>query len=279
VTWRGRATSIALAIGVAVGVAVGCSSVPSSPTEAFSIQLDAPLNASILLQPNGAPDTLRDTTGCAAPLHARVFNSHGEEIPDAPVRYIKADTSTSLSVDGNTGVVIGQRRGAAGIVASAGTLQSARVTIAVNQAPDTIVPLDSLRDSLVFLSGDDVVKPLRAQITGDTGISLPAPVSGFLVQYAITFPPGRPSTDTTNIHIVNDSRKPSVLDSTDVSGTASRSLRIPIRITLFPDSIPDSVAVTVTANTPRSCPGGSTPALVPVPGSPITYWLRLKLQG
>jgi len=243
-------------------VTAACTDVGTDPARAASIELD-PTPLSVLV----VGDSLRDSLGRAVPLAARAFNSKNQRITGARITFLALDTARIVSVDSLSGFVVGQRVGQASVIASVAGLQSERIVVRVTLRPDSIVRLDSLRDSLQFRFGSDTSKLLRVRLLSDTTPAIRTdslvPVADYLVRFAITLPPGLSATDTTAVHLANETRRPSTIDTTDVGGIAGRSIRLPRTIT----SVPDSVVVEARAFRPDRSP---------VPGSPVRFIIKIK---
>ena|SRR5687767_2270374 len=110
---------------------VACGDIETAPGVPASLEFNGlPFPAIV------AGDTLRDTSGVAAPLRARVFNFDNDEILDAPVRYASLDSR--IVVDSVTGVVVAGPVSdtAARVIALIGALQSAPLPLSVVPRPD-----------------------------------------------------------------------------------------------------------------------------------------------
>ncbi|HJR64011.1 MAG TPA: hypothetical protein VJ803_09925 [Gemmatimonadaceae bacterium] len=258
----GRWAAVALA---AAGFAA-CTEITADPTVPFAIEVDPPASPSVVIG-----DSLRDTLGNSVPLTVRVLNSKHEVIPDAAVTFISFDTANVLTLDPQTGAIVGLSTGEAGIVASADGLQSERVAVRVTPMPDVLTGVDAAVDTIEFVLGTETLLPLRVRLEADTNAALTtdplAPVPSYLVRYGIVSPPELANTDVTTLHLVDDSRRPSTVDTTNTLGDAGRQLMFPA---LISPPIPDSVVVHVTARRPD---------LSPVPGSPVVYVVKLRPAG
>lgn len=206
-----------------------CSDVDTGPNTVTSLEFSAlPFPAVV------ARDTLRDTSGIAAPPRAVAFNSANEEILDAPVRYASLDGA--ISVDSVTGVVVGgtQTDITARIVAFIGRLQSAPLRLSVVPRPDAVLrsgTIDTLRysvtDTTVNVSGD---LPVRV-------VSQAAAPSPSVRDWIVTFTLGTPA-DSTRARIENESQRRSNVDTTSADGIAARRVRLfPAGLTSPADSI------------------------------------------
>lgn len=197
--------------------ALSCSDIDTGPNVAASLEFTAlPFPAVV------AQDSLRDTSGIAAPLRAHAFNSDNEEIIDAPVRFAALDPL--VTVDSVTGVVLGGSVAdtTARIVAFIGNLQSAPLRLSVVPQPDSVAPsgtIDTLRysviDSTLNVSGDLAVRVL-SRAAGSV-----APVRDWIVTFALQVP-----ADSTRARIEGENRRRSTADTTSSTGVASRRIRL-----------------------------------------------------
>ncbi|MDQ6886625.1 MAG: hypothetical protein M3068_04960 [Gemmatimonadota bacterium] len=261
---RGRALLL-LAASLLVSLAQACTQVGTDPNAAVAIELIAPESPSVVLG-----DTLRDSSGAAVPLVARAFNSRNVQIPSPRLTFITRDTTRNATVDSLTGFVIGRKLGDVTIFANVGNLPSAPIVVHVVPRPDELIRADSVRDALSVIGTLDATgRPLQVKLRADTTplVSTDSliPVQNYLVRFRIVAPAGlERNTDTTRLVLVNDLGRPSLLDTTDVLGIASRKLRISPAVPR--SAIPDSVAVEASARRPDGSP---------VPGSPIVFTTRL----
>lgn len=232
------------AAGLLVAVAAlggSCTDVATGPATAVALEFDTlPFPAVV------TGDTLRDSLGLAAPLHAVAYNASGAVITDAGIRYIALDTG--LTIDG-AGIVTAQaRNGAVRIVASVGALQSVSRTLEVARRPDTVIVTGKLVDTLRFTIPDSAARNVTASLgvrvaTNDTAGGIIGS-KGWLVSYQ-AFYHGAPlaSADTTLASLWAEGSKTSPLDTTTADGAAGRTLRI--RSLLLPTT-PDSFVVLAT---------------------------------
>lgn len=207
---------------------VACS-IDTAPNTVTSLEFGAlPFPAVV------AQDTLRDTSGIAAPLRAIAFNSDNEEILDAPVRY--AALEGVISVDSVTGIVVGgaQADTAARIVAFIGGLQSEALRLSVVPRPDAVIAsgtIDTLRysvtDTTANVSGDLSVRVVNQATTPNASVR----------DWIVTFTLGTPA-DSTKARIENETQRRSNMDTTSTGGIAARRIRLfPAGLTSPGDSI------------------------------------------
>ncbi|CAN5639469.1 hypothetical protein BH23GEM1_BH23GEM1_02500 [soil metagenome] len=219
----------ARALAAACALAAGCTDVDTGPNVATSLEF-----ATLPFPAVVAGDTLRDTSGMAAPLRARAFNSANEEIVDAPVRYF--DLEGVVTVDSATGILVAGPAPdtAARIIALVGAIQSPPLRLSVVPRPDSVAPsgtIDTLRysviDSTQNLSGGLAVRVVHRGATGDV------PVRAWIVTFALETP-----SDSTLARIVADNDRSSSADTTAADGIASRRVRLsPAGLTSASDSI------------------------------------------
>jgi hypothetical protein len=217
------------AILAAGALAAGCTDIDTGPNVATSIEFSAlPFPAVV------AGDTLRDTSGLAAPLRAIVFNSDNEEIVDAPARY--AALETVVTVDSVTGVLVAGPNAdtTTRVVAYVGSLQAAPLRLSLVPRPDSVGPsgtIDTLRYSVIDttqnLSGDLAVRVVHHGTTDDV------PVRDWIVTFALA-----DAADSVRARVVADNRRPSAADTTSAAGIAARKVRLfPAGLTSPRDSI------------------------------------------
>ena len=169
-------------------------------------------------------DTLRNEAGQATALRATVRSGAGDTVPDAKVQFFTRDTTIQLTADG---IVIGRATatGLARLFAAVDGLQSITREIDVVRRPD----------SVAFISAPDTMTVSAADTTNNSqpfvlrllNVASSSGIKGFLVRYTLEFQgaviaPG----DTTRILLVDDSGRPSALDTTDATGSAGRRVHV-----------------------------------------------------
>ena len=214
---RALRAAVLLLLGATV---VACGDTKSGPNSPFSIQFNPPQLPSMLVG-----DNLHDTLGAVDSLGAVVFNASGDTIHDAPLRYIRADTTHILTVDSVSGHVIANDTGSARIVAQTTGLQSPPDTIFVVSRPDAFAPAMALDDSIDFVLKRDSLFGLAVAVTAG-GIA----VDHWRVEYSFIYPASFNDGDSTHLLLTNESRKFSLVDTTGarvgggVAGIATRFL-------------------------------------------------------
>jgi hypothetical protein len=247
----------ALAMVVAVAA---CGDTKSGPNTPLSIQFNPPQLPSMLVN-----DQLHDTLGNIDSLHAIVFNSAGDTIPDAAVRYQHADTSTIVSIDAATGHVTASDTGFARVVAQTSGLQSPPETLFVVSRPDLFLSITHLNDTLDFTSvRTDTLFALSVRLSAAA-----IPVDHWRIEYRFVYPAGLNDQDSTRVLLSDDNRKFSLVDTTGVGisgvpGTATRFLRV----SAFAHPFDDTVVVEARAFYPDH---------TVVPGSPLRFKVLVNI--
>ena len=91
-----------------LGVAVlSCGEGKTGPNVPLAIEFHPPQLPSMVVG-----DSMRDTLGNVDSLRAIVFNSSGDTIPDAPIRYVHADTTHIVNIDSVSGKALALDTGA-----------------------------------------------------------------------------------------------------------------------------------------------------------------------
>lgn len=246
--WR----SVALMLAVISGLSCGDSN--TGPDTPFSIQFNPPQLPSMLVG-----DQLHDTLGNLDSLHAITFNAAGDTIPNAPIRYVHADTTTIVTMDSISGHVTANAVGLARIVAQAGSLQSPPETLFVVPRPDLFSGLTAPVDTLDYsIARQDSLFPLSVALA-----SAGTPVDHWRIEYSFIYPADLNTPDSTRVLLSDENRKFSLVDTTGagisgVSGTARRFLRI----SALSHSFDDTVVVEARAFYPDH---------TVVPGSPLRF--------
>ena len=205
-------------------LAGSCTDVSTGPSRAVAIEFDTlPFPAVV------TGDTLRDSLGLVAPLHALAYNASGAPIANAGVTYITLDTG--LTID-PMGIVTAQlRNGPVRLVASVSGLQSVTKTLEVARRPDSVVVTGKLSDTLHYALPDNPATNVSAGLglkltTRDTAGGV-AVTRGWLVSYQAFFRgQALVLSDTTVASLWSDGTKPSALDTTGADGAASRRIRV-----------------------------------------------------
>jgi len=253
VSVRGRGIASLVAL-VMLGVAVlSCGEGKTGPDVPVAIEFHAPQLPSMVVG-----DSLRDTLGNVDSLQAIVFNSSGDTIHDAPLRYMHADTTHIVNIDSVSGKVLALDTGQARVVAQTSALQSPPETLFVEPVPTQFTNITPLDSTLNFTSvRSDTLFALSVLLkSGDT------PVEHYRIEYQFIYPAGLNVPDST-LQLADENRKFSLVDTTSigtvgVGGIATRFLRI----SPFAHTFNDSVVVEARAFLPNR---------TPVSGSPLRF--------
>jgi hypothetical protein len=174
-----------------------------------------------------AGDTLRNEQGQVTALRATVRSGAGDTVPNAKVQFFTRDTTITLTTDG---IVLGRATatGLARLFATVDGLQSITREIDVVRRPDSVAFVSAPTELQV--SSADTTNNSQAFQLRLLNKANNSGVKGFLVRYTLEFQgaaiaPG----DTTRILLVDDSGRPSTVDTTDGSGNAGRRVhaRVP----------------------------------------------------
>ncbi|MCU0622969.1 MAG: hypothetical protein MUF53_03785 [Gemmatimonadaceae bacterium] len=257
-------------IGVVLGAtAIGCSGAadPRAPFALEFLQLPWP---SVVVG-----DTLRDSTGAAAPLRAFVFDGDGRRLTTAVVTFVPLDTGVRQFGTGGL-VSTGWRTSPVRLVASVDGLQSRPLPLLVTRRPDTLVAASATAPVVSYalpqvdptnLSTAVQVRLRSRQVV--SGAPPDSTVPGWVVRFAVV--QGPTTTRVDSVQLVAEAASISVAgltarterDTTDAAGTAGVKLRV------FPQvgqTTEDSVVLQATAEAFGR----------PVPGSPVRLVVRLR---
>ena len=239
-------------------VVAGCLDYSTDPDEVVAIAFDPLPWPSVV-----AGDTLRDASGAAAPLVAHLFNGDGEEIT-GPVEFFTQQPTINV-VSGDFLVANVTGTGTAGVFASAVGVQSIAQQVEIVAAPDSmqggpVLPLE-------WVVPDDPATNTSSPLGARVLSSANAGVGSWIVRFQLEAG-GRviPETDTTQVFLMADNGRPSYVDTTDGSGTASRRMRLRVAPGLVP---PDSAVITVKASY-RGVPLKGSPVRLVLPVRPAT---------
>jgi hypothetical protein len=209
-------------------------------------------------------DQLHDTLGNVDSLRAIVFNSSGDTIRDAPIRYAHADTSTIVTIDPATGDVTANATGFSRVVAQAAGLQSPPESIWVVGRPTTFANVTALETTLISAPVRDSIFALSTSVGAGT-----AGVDHWRVEYNIVYPAGLDNADSTHILLSNESRKFSLVDTTGTgtAGLAGLATRY-LHVSKFANALDDTVVVEARAFFPDH---------TPIAGSPIRFKVHVTI--
>ncbi|HEY2850290.1 MAG TPA: hypothetical protein VGI97_10455 [Gemmatimonadaceae bacterium] len=261
---RARRTRMIALLATAFAAAMGgCTDVVVNPTTVTALEFDSLPYPAVI-----TGDTLRDSLGAAAPLHAVAFNSAGAVIPNASITYLALDSGVTIDP---SGIVTAQlRNGPVRLIASAPGLQTGPIALIVARRPDTVIVAPLANDTLFYTPLDNaatnVTPALSLQVATRDSLGGVPGTQGWLVSYQLFFHgQAVAATDTTVAVVWNSGDRPSRIDTTASDGTSSRIVRV--HSTGLPTAIE---SLTVVANVKYRG--------APVPGSPVTYLIQLRPQ-
>lgn len=266
-----RRPLLSLALAAAVWGALSCLDISSPVTGIGSISPVLSPSPSVVVG-----DTARDSTGAAVPLRVVAFAPNGDTVRDANVELFVLDTTGGLVVT-PAGLAYGNKISpAAKVVArvtpahGSGALQTDTFPLPVVPVPQQLTATTTT-DTLKFnvkstdtLTGNNSA-PLSVLLHGpDTTV-----VRSYVIQYAFdsaSVPAGRDGQPL--VLLVDDAGHPSMIDTTDLSGNASRRLRLRI-VALTAEVLSGTDSVIVYAS--------ATYRGQPVEGSPLRFVVYLTL--
>jgi hypothetical protein len=244
-------------------VALSCGEVPTLPDGI------AYISSVILPSPAVAlGDTLRDSTGKAAPLRLYGIGKGGDTIVVSPTFVVTTVPGKGITLS-PANYVIGDSVRTVQLVGQVGSrLQTPPTAIDVVRQPDSIAASSAIKSKLPS-SGTDLLvtsDALSVIVTSGSGAARGG-VRSIIVHYAISkwYPSTFVFPDTTLVLLDDAGRVQGTdgrrsTDTTDASGTASRRVRtLPLGF--------DSVDVLVTANNLKG---------VPLRGSPVRFTITTK---
>lgn len=255
---------------VLLSAVVSCIDLTVDPTQIGSIEFVAPTMPSMIVG-----DTLRDSSGVAESLVAKVFTTDGKEVAGSPASFVATD-SIVLIVAGNrvvssrglAGKATGGVTGTAKLFASIGSLQSAVRLLEIINRPDSLAANSALQDTILYFEPrtgtlDDSLTSVSVLVRDTTG----APARAVLVSFRIlrnSVP--LVATDTGTYALLNDNSRPSRIDTTDAGGVASRRVRFRARAgTVTRDTIKVQASVSVARKALKNSPVSFTLLVLPKP--------------
>jgi hypothetical protein len=246
-----------LLVGIA-GLACVDMSAPKGPASISLLQLPA------LYIVKG--DVMRDTNGTPGTPSIIAYDSHGTPTIVTDAQFIFTDSVHFAAFDA-TGQIRGDSIGIAHLIGQIGALQTPSVPIAVTVAPaamkkpiaDTTLNVPAGGDSASAVGS----VALGVSVTGGAGAD--TAIQGVIVTFALA--PHASTQSYPSVFLADDNGAISLVDTTDASGIASRTLRV-VSIALDKDVIagnkPDSALVTATAKYKGAFIGGA-PVVFKIP--------------
>ncbi len=232
---RSRARRLAVPLAVLAAGLIGCVELTGDPDAVSALDFTGiPFPAVV------SGDTMRDTSGAAAPLRATAYDGRGAAIADAPVQFVLLDTGATIDALGFLHTT--RRSGALRVLASYAGLQSQQRSITVTRAPDSVTATTTdvgityrVPDGSANVSPNLTLNLKTLDITGSETAAVP----GWLVRWRILYQGDTLApTDTAVAALwsVSGSRH-TLFDTTKADGAASRRLRVYTNLLpLQPDS-------------------------------------------
>ncbi len=217
-----RLAAFAAAVGL---VAFACRPIPAPSDGVLSL-------SEVKLPSPGvvAGDTMRDSTGQAAPVRVVAYGTGGQSdtITNITPTFISFDPGAHVTSDG---YVIGDsvRDTPVRIIGSVGPLQTSPANIYVTPLPDSLAdttasPTDTVRFTPDSTAAADYSVELVGQVLA-TGVIPTAPVQAVIVRYTLLYAPPGANGGVTGV-LVDPSGRPSSVDTSDASGFVSRRIRV-----------------------------------------------------
>lgn len=219
-----RVRRLAAPLAVAAAAIVGCSDFVADPDVISALDFTGiPFPAVV------SGDTMRDSSGAAAPLRATVYGGRGNVLADVPVSFIAIDTG--VAIDANGFLRATRRDGSVRVLAAAGGLQSQQRTIRVTRAPDSVLaPTTAVSLQYRLPDGNVNVSPaLQLSLrSADTTGGVSPNVAGWLVRWRIVHAGDTLSpTDTSKVALwAGSGTRHTLRDTTNTEGASSRRLRV-----------------------------------------------------
>ena len=215
-------------------------------------------------------DSIRDSTGAAAPLRATAYDGNGTEIVGAPIAFFSLDTGLVIHADGH--LVATKRDGTLRLVATIAGLQSQIKTIRVTRRPDSLVAPTVTTIAFKYALPDGATNATPALsftlTSSDTVGALSPNVAGWVVRWRIVHAGDTlAATDTSKFAMWDaDATRHSRRDTTATDGKSQRRVRIYANgLTPQPDSL-----ILIAEVRSRG---------VQVPGSPIRFVVNITPPG
>lgn len=221
---------------VVLACATACREVPAPEGGVHAI---SPL---ILALPGVvAGDTLRDSLGVAAPLEVIAFGLDNEPLdPQPEATFVVLDTTAHLEAGR---FLVGDDAGTnARVVGGVGGLQTQPVTVKVTLQPDTIVAADSTVHHVVYTFTPTSADPQATLTVNVRNRGADAGVEAVIVRFSVDKAP--PSIDESPSAVLLNATIPSMRDTTESNGRASRIARL--RLAALAEFATDTVLVSAT---------------------------------
>jgi len=183
-------------------------------------------------------DTMRDSTGVAAPLRVVAYGVSGDTVAAPSLKFVVIDTFAVPGAHLAGAYLVGDKEGTTvHVIGSTEAIQTQPVPVKVTLRPDTLVATDSTVFHRTYSLLDTVYVALDATVSHTA--ATPTGVEAIRVDYAIEQqPPGVNGASTVALVLASRSNTLSSRDTTDASGIASRAARLaaPLKTTTGTDT-------------------------------------------
>jgi len=195
------------------------------------VDMSAPSGAasiSALLLPSPSVvvgDTMRDSTGAVAALRVIAYDANNTPISGLATSFFVTDTAKIAHI-ANSSFLVGDKQGSIHVIGQVTGVQTVPVPVPVTVAPTTFALAGTIPDTIFGTIAGDTTQSISNQAIGVTlkGKGDTAVVS-FVVKYDLKYAPAtKPGSATPAVFIGADASKASPVDTTDASGSASRSI-------------------------------------------------------
>ncbi|HEY1953729.1 MAG TPA: hypothetical protein VGG76_13075 [Gemmatimonadaceae bacterium] len=252
-----RLSALVLMATIVSAAAIACTDISGSSTAVLSIQFDTLPAPAVVIG-----DTLRDTTGAIVLPVVRAFNFKGGQV--TPVRVFFQSPDSGITVDSASGMIVGDslRSTPARVVATVGNLQAIQ-HVDITLRPDSIQAVNAA-DTINYAILDSTKNVAQVQVKVSHGTAPnDSAVKSYIVSFQIVYQP-TPGLG----ELLNQNGRPSVVDTTDASGIAARTIRLH-PVFLSSATAVDSIVVNATTRY-RGNPVGGSPVRIVVLLKPVS---------
>jgi hypothetical protein len=263
----GRIGAIVVAVAAIVATAcVDLNSPKGSPAALSLLQLPE------LFVVHG--DVMRDTLGTPVPPAVITFDGSGNPVTGFTPRFFVTDSNPILSFNSSGVITAANRVGLGHVVGQVGSVQTPAQIIAITVVPSSFKNTVT-NDTLKLVIGADSASSvgslaLSVSLKGGKGAATDTGVTGAFVWYRLISAPLPSRSSSVTTYIAADNGLPSLVDTTDGTGTASR--RLIVNAALLSDAalIAGKKVDSVIVEARMKYRG------VDVPGSPIRFVVHVK---
>jgi hypothetical protein len=252
-------------VAVAVALALACVNM-SAPSGPASISELRPPSPSLIVG-----DTMRDSTGTAAPLTITAFDANMQQTAAVGSQFFITDTTKSATLTGSN-LLIGNHLGSTVIIGQIGKLQTSPKTLPVTNRPSKLVKtsLDSL---------------LVAPFTVDTAVSATSVVSlnvlsaqdsasqGIIVRYTLVRTLAARNQSRPAVIIADANGKPGAVDTSQAGGASSR------HILVFPALLGDAALLSGSKTDSIIVEARASYAKAALSNSPISFIIPVRVSS